>query len=881
MVAARDAYLRLHPSRSPLAGSVPTVPGSLIYIDLDPPTEGSPPDGVAYLTKRIVGAPPGFFLQASDVLLRWPDASFDPSELAAQADALGDLIAERSAHPVRAGFAVFPVGSDPEIVWSSRGAAPFTDSALLARARTIELYTLLQAGGGIWQPRGYHYALPSGEHSSTFIRLADAFKRPRDVIAVATWLHREIRSGLAVVTDTPTLLPLVSALELISSRAGLASPAVVMLADYPSNHFEVEHAVADVSGADHVLGLVSVSSTGTTAQRIALALDRGGQSYALETLVTRGSPAADEIDALDVALRRPWFSVEDHGELYANSDECRLCRDAERSRVVFIDPRSFEPMVLPRPDLLTPAVRKARRSQDLWQFYDRTMGVGIHGQPHATTREFRSNRPRLAVRCYPQWLLDAARYEDLTGEKSGAELYGEFLSVVERRAAEIAVEIAGHEIAAAANPQFEPGRVDAVIVTAEDESSPGFSSFLEAVVRGFGLETRPEVVVVERPYSQMETYSAVLSGKSHLLVMTLGAITGTTMQQLLLGLHTILPQIKVADDPQIAGLVLHARPEDDREWVVLRNAYTRLHAIWKTPISLASPFEEEEALLGVFAPEDDDARAAAFYLARLAFLNESDPEWESRLQLASVDPWAVFWGMPLDDVGAWRGKDSPRLRPGSFYGHRLRACSTFAAVGSAMQLARLAVHPKSAPILQQFEMPAILRSYFDPPIVASVLRWMEPHEAWWGDRPADAANVLAEAFARAGPDDLKILMPECLLAAALGKVPESGYEWLAAVASHYVWCWQRGLPVDEGGSPWSDEEIGPVQLGLALVRRDHRGAGDHLQRATEGVRTALGMLESWNDGISSARSLATAQLLRAIDAFNSSAGVGNGGDTDV
>lgn len=874
MQTTLDAYLRLHPTRPPLAGPVPTVPGSLVFIDLDPPGDAERADSIAYLTKRIVGAPPGFFLQASSILLRWPDAGATDVDLVAQAHAISELVSARSARDVRVGFVVFPLDEKPSIVWSSGGPDPQRDRKLLARARRVELYTLLDQGGGIWRPDGYHYSLPSGEHSSTFVRLADAFKRPRDPMALATWLHHDIRNGLAIVTDTPTLLPLVSAIELVAGRQGLPGPSVVMLTDYPSNHFEVEHAVADVAGADHVLGLVSVSSTGAVARRIATALDRSHQNYSLETLISRGSPAAEEVHNERVRVRRPWLSVEDHGGLFSSADVCRLCRNADRAHVVFIDPRSFEPMVLPRPDLLTPAVRRATDWRNLWQYYDRTLGVGVHGQPHSTTREFRSNRPRLAVRCYPHWLLAESRYEDLPGDpKTGRAMYAQFLEDVTARVAKIASEITRAERAAEADPAFVSDKIDCIITTAEDADSAGFAEFIRAVINGFGVSEEPALLTAHRPYAEMGDLVEEVKGRSNVLVVTLGAITGTTMQQVLLGIHTILPAVTKAQQPQVAGLVLHARPEDEREWEVLGNAYTRLHAIWRTPLSLGSPFDDEDALLGVFAPEPADKPAKSFYDLRLSFLNESDPDWGTRIEAedSETDPWAVFWGMPLGSKSRRSSKDTPRLRPGSLYGHRLRACSTFAAAGGAIQVARLANRPKSAPVLQQFEMPAILRSYFDPPIVASILRWIEPHEAWWGDRPSDAANVLAETFARADVDDVKVLLPECLLAAALGKVPASGCGWLEALASHVVWCWEQGVEIAAGASPWTDEEIGPVQLGLALVRRDHSGAGSHFQRAGDCLSRAAALLSRWQGDPDAARSLATAHLLRAVEAFVDSA----------
>jgi hypothetical protein len=866
--ADADAYLRLRPSgRPPLYGTVPEVPGSLVFIDVEPPAAAVPNDGIAYLTKSIVGAPPGFFLQAREVLVRWPFPAAGGVDLVSQARDLADLVSSRSARAVRVGFVLFPIGEDASIVWGTGATEVGKERALLARARAAELMYLLKSGGGIWRPIGYHYALPSGVHSRSFIRLADAFKRPRDPVALATWLHRELQPGIAIVTDSPTLMPLTAALEAAMRSSQLGAPQIVMLSDYPSNHFEVEHAVADIEGAEHVVGIVSVSSTGTTVRRIATALDRGQISHTLDTLVARGSaPAFALPTGQDPPARKAWVAVGDDADIYARHEECQLCREPDSARIVYIDPRSFEPLVLPRPDLLTPAIREARTVRELWQFYDAVGGSGIHAQPHHTTREFRSNRPKLAVRCYPHWLLDPDRYVAAVADEASS--HQRFLAVIRDRAKAIAEDIAASE--ANKEPEgerFDPHAVDVIVTTDEDGSATGFEGFAAAVCEGFGV-AMPEVIQVPKPHSAFPSEIQLPAGVRNILVLTLGAITGTTMQQVLLGLHTLIGRLD-GDAPQIAGLVLHSRSEDEREWLVLRNAYTRLHAIWRTPLSLNSPFDEEEALLGVWAPQPEDGPANDFYEQRLAFLNANDPDWEIRSASAetAADPWAVFWGMPLArEHGAdWSGHDTPRLRPGSLYGHRLNSATTFAAVGSAMQRARLESLPTSAPILQQFEMPAILRSYFDPPIVAAVLRWLEPHEAWWGVRSEDAAHVLAEALARADDTDRKLLLPEFLLSAALGKVPEAGIALLVAQASHCLWCWENGLPFSDRAEPWSDAEVGPVQLGLGLVRADHGAGGDHLDRVRHRVQLVSQLLDAGIDTAS--RSLATANLLWALDRF--------------
>lgn len=885
-----DAYLRLHTTSVRLASNIPAHPGSLVFIDIEPPSADSSKDDIVGVMKKVSNAPPGFFLHASIVLIRWPTIFGIDGTLEAVAEQFGDgsdgsdddlveqaksvkgLISSQPSRRLRVGIVVFPMGEEPRIVWADELGGVHSDRELLARARTAEVSALLERGKGVWQPSGYHYCLPSGEHSSTFVRLADAFRSPRDPVALATWLHQEIREGLGIVSDTPTLLPLISAIELVAVRCGLSSPHSVMLSDYSSNHFEIEHALGRVEGSERILGVVSVSSTGTTAHRIADALREKQYPFALETLISRRVPPADELDGPDAEIRRPWYGIPDNGEVFANADVCLLCREKEPAPVVSIDPNGFQPMVLPLPDLMTPAVRKAEKCQELWQYYDRTREVGINAQPHPTTSEFRSGRKSLAVRCYPHWLLDKSRYEDIQGESmTGEGMYEDFLEKVQARVRSISAGIFKGESPNDPEGEFRPAAIDVVVVTKEDHDSPGFTEFLEAVCEGFDVDTFPSVVAVDRPHTELGGHIDQLRNKSNVLVLSLGSITGTTMQQLLLAIHTVLPELGSDPSPQIAGLVMHARMEDDREWAVLQNAYTRLHAIWSTPLPLSSPFDAEAQLTNLFAVEASATCEFEFYQGRRAFLNALDGDWESRIEEggAEVDPWAVFWGMQLNSTGggSWRGKDYPRLRPGSLYGHRLRASSTFAAVGSAVQIARLDKGSAPSPVRLQFEMPAILRSYFDAPIIASILRWVEPHETWWGNRYSDASNVLAEALARADPNDKKLLLSEFLLASAQGKVPKSGTDWLKSQAVHYIWCWENSHIVDDGDISWSDEEIAPVKLGLDMLRKDHSFTGDHFSYTKDRLSRASDLLDSWQGDETEKRSLVTAQLMWALDSF--------------
>lgn len=875
--ASSGAYLRLRPGGYPLYSEVPDVPGALVFIDIDvaPSARPSAAD-LTWMTKLVVAAPAGFFLQAAHVLLRWPATvpGASLSEVGAQAKALSDFITTRSARLVPVGIVRFPLAADPDVIWSDSATVDRDgEKLLLARARAAELDYLLRTGRGIWSPENYHYRVPSGEHTDTFVRVANAFQRPRDAVALATWLYVQATDGLAIVTDTASFLPLVLGLHQAMVAAGYQPGDVVNLGDYPANAYEVEHAVSSVSGSRHVLGLLSVTSTGTLSHRIADALTRAGVDHVLETLVNRVAPSAQDLPSKEArGPRQAWLGLGAGSRTYPSSDQCALCREPDAARVIFVDPHSLEPLALAVPDLLTPKVGFARDNRALWELYDAGDGVGVHARPHESTIQLRGNRERLAVRCYPPWLLDPQRYD------AGEAEHSRFLDLVAEQVARARKRIEEAERQAEADEakHFQPHSCQLVVTTDEDGKVAGFDAFLGAVATGLGRGTpwsAEQVVAVPRPYTIIpEVLRPAFEGASDILVLTLGAITGTTMQQLLVAVHDEVARRSMrfeGSEARVGGIVLHARPEDTREWAVLHNAFTRLEALWLTPLPLWSPFEEERDLLAL-APVE--AVTSPFLLDRRKFLGGTDPQWEKRVEASVVDPYAVFWGMELcldapDPESRWKGREVPRLRPGSIFGFRIRATTTFAAVGSAMQQARLDAKPKSAPSWQQFEMPAILRSYFDPPIIAAILRWLRPHEAWWGSRTEDSANVLAEVLARATDQDRKLLLPELLLAAALGKVPREGTDWLRIEASHVLWSADNSQPLGEGNEPWTASEAEPVRVGLLLL-----GGPIDPEQLIQSIETACGRLTRVGDRLAESskeerrrRVLATTRFLQLLN----------------
>lgn len=824
-----DAYLRLQADYSPLHSSVADIPGSLVMIDIETSDRGMEAEDLTWMTKLVAQAPAGFFLRAGSVLVRWPNSLMDvpDDEVLKHTEGLSSHFSKLSGRKIPAGIIRFPLGASPRVVWSSENT--FDDEAemqLLARARAAELGFLLRDGRGIWQPKAYHYKMPSGEHSNTFIRLANAIQRPRDAVALATWLHVHCAERLRVVMDSSTVTPLVLALQLAveGTEGEFGIGRVVSISDYPDSAFEVEHAVSAVAGEDRILGLLSVTSTGRSSFLLADALRHAGTDYVLEVLVSRaghtavalplgerGGEGDGEVERAG-SVRAPWLGLSDDSARYRSEAECRLCANPATARLVYIDPKNFETLALTKPDPMTPSISAALDARPLWECYDAVDGIGVNCRPHGSTATARGNRKLLGVRCLPNRVIDPANYP-----ADGRPTHARFLELVEERAGLANARFAEGNASAGGGP-YCPGEAQLVVVTSEDREADGFDEFLAALAKGCGRDDPwPDDDILPIPYplqSIQQEFRPRFEGASNILVVTLGAVTGSTMQRLLVAVHDVIASGPDGrSEPDVAGIVMHARPEEQREWKVLTNAFTHLEALWITHLPLWSPFDSEHEVLAVTRTHHPFIESRKRYLSL-------DPEWSSRITDAPLDPYATFWGMPLElgSDGKSRGKEAPRLRPGSRFGHKLRTTTTFAAVGAAMQHARLHYQPRGAPLWQQFEMPAILRSYFDPPIVASILRWLEPHEAWWGEREEDAEYALAEAWARATDADKKLLLPEFLLAAAEGKVAKRGVGWLKVTATDVVQKSEQGQELEDNSPPWTEEECAPVGAGLVMLK---------------------------------------------------------------
>lgn len=780
------AYIRLPFSRG--VWRMPAVqPGATLFVDIPPGRsqwERDQTEVEASLNEVLThlrDAPVEVFLPARTIVIRWPFRLAEDDLLTTALMKLASVLRRRLVKADVALLVQSP-GALPLLVWHSAGAE--RDGAVLADCRRAELDHFLTSGHALWRPNGYHYKLPSGRHAGTFVRTADALIDPRAAGALATWLYPDVTDATNVVLDHGGLAPIAQELRAAAERYGTGTVLrVVQLDEYLSTSYQFRLALKGVE-SQRVIALVSVSSTGTTVDRLSDALRvKSLDNYVLHPLVARGDQPAymgtvvstEEEQRAAAGIASPWTTLQDPpqdaGEAAARS--CTLCMDPKRAPVVHIDPTSMRALLLPSPHLQVPDLPTARSNRGLWERYalvaapermDFLNPIRSPGHTYLSMNGQVFFEPVFLVGRddSPDWIRDRATHLATRDEVNGVS-----------------------EAAVAARASLAGSRPSVIVIDEAEFAALGehmgadrdrAAEHVRALVPGLA-HVADEVPVVT--YHDTEDYfdPHLPNEIGDALVVAFGVRTGVTLQRTFLSLRSR----EVGAPDRISALVVHAHPVDPQIWAGIRNTFRDANgchvlALYLSYLPDTSPLFQERRLL-------EDAELHLTGAARtLCAARVADPHPQ-----------------PL-----W-GPQTVALRPTSFLGERLPASETLAAVGSAMQAARVAEEWRSGPTWEQFNLQRAFKSYFDGLILACILRWTHAREAFWGEHADSCQALLEETSERFRLQDWEILLPELLLAAAQGKVPRSAHTWLMAAA--------EDMKVGSAElTPWLD-------LGIQLMQR--------------------------------------------------------------
>lgn len=762
------SYLRVEDGRATPKSAVVESRVSVLFIDVASERaggwEGEVADQLRFVDETVL-------VGREHVLIRSPSDG-DPAGIGI----IRAAIERRTGQAPAVAQARFQVGKPgPIISWADGPAQSRADVDLMAAARAVELAAILQAGKAHWRPSTFHYELPSGQHRADFIRIGDGFRSPRDARALATWLYPFVDTGRAVLVDTSTLLPLVLALQDAANSSGMPLGPVVVRDGYPDSLLSDEELIELTVGANGALALLSVSSTGHTAKALGHALARKRiRTWWIETLVDRRRPVAEDIQTVGGCVPGngsldPWLHVPD--ELSVRPDGCWLCDSPDRAPFVRIDPGSFANTLLPEPPtvVMPDPPMEARQISQLLELYRDVDGIGIDCDPAARTKLRRTDR-RWGVRFYPHLLLHHPSLYDAIDSQ---------LSAPPGDVNDGRIDL----------PKIEG--FDAVAYLDEDaeETDGRFGDLLDWLIPKLkGAATVKRIVVPSRREdADVARLSADLEGCSHILVVTVGTVTGGTLHELLARINRAMGAAPKGSF-KVSGFVLHARPPSYREWKSTRSAYSgRLVALWMTYLPATDhPLADEQRLYRQTL-EDERLREEARLFAgdrRRWILNNPQSEWRGRRATwnpASDAPnpaATLLCGFPARPDGSL-----PRLQPNSLFGHQMSMIGTIVGVGAALHRARLKKESLGGPPGLRFDMTRIPAVYFEVPIICAVLRWLRPFETFWEYQGRSAEDGLKEvwhqsAFEEEGSRGL--LLAELLLAAASSKLPSHTYGVLAA-----------------------------------------------------------------------------------------------------
>lgn len=661
---------------------------------------------------------------------------------------------------------------------------------VLSHARSLELCALVEWGNAVWRSVDFHYRLPSGEHAAGFVRLADVFRSTRDAQSLASWLHADLRDGVGIVYDTKTLVPLILALQTAAARAGIEVGTTRCLDEYPRTDLAVLAAVqAANSRGSGLIAVLSVNSSGGVLDRLSRAAMMGRPNVdpsdiaKIHIVVDKHARPRAYPAVPGVTLTR-WHPSPGQDPFVAagpsGGERCALCENFATARLVPIDVHTFDGRLRSTVKRIVPRPSDADKNRDLWEHADRVGAFGIEAAPHPATVTYRPIGQRLPVRV------------DLSLLVADAQWRVSAAAAIERAARQAEEDPNGWAVASRRGSDERGGGPVTVVVPAHEWDDSGTPALIGALSNVFG--DHPAVVKYSEDGFTPADRSTV-EGASAVSILSLGVISGVTLQRCLVAVQSVRPD----GGYDLSAVVCHARPPEKRAWATLQNSFGgRVLTGWESYLPEAhSPIADEARVLEEADPAPGSV-AARFVEERLGQI-DAGFEIEDGTG-GALSP--LFWG----------ATEVSHLSPDSIFGQGIGQRAVFVAVASAMERARKDAPDSSAPERRVFELPAMLKSYYDPLILASMLRWLKPHEIWWGWEEADADRVVDDVLNRASAmpgatnSYLDVLLPEMMLATLQGKIPERCVSAMVAKAEVHL------------ASSTSPHAIGALEFALSQLR---------------------------------------------------------------
>ena len=275
------------------------------------------------------------------------------------------LLAEFSRRP-GIGCCPVKVGKEPQLVdvdgWVNPRTAPLTIDLF----RQVEIESLLTHSNAIFKGADHHFILPSGRHSSSFIRFGDALSDAVNISRLIDWVMPYITKETVILGDSGSLMSLLLSIKLRAKDIGW-DIAVRTAARYPDDEEEfldsLREVISRTPSSGRILFLISVNSSGrflrlfkreTTPSNNVVAIVNTGAEFEEGAVLSKM-----HIETWDVNYR----------------GDCKECFSSD---TIGIDPRTYERLPRLKWKRIPLSNHIASRNREFWEIVDRTGAVRFH-----------------------------------------------------------------------------------------------------------------------------------------------------------------------------------------------------------------------------------------------------------------------------------------------------------------------------------------------------------------------------------------------------------------------------------------------------------------------------------------------------------------------
>lgn len=583
---------------------------------------------------------------------------------------------------------------------------------LLRAIRHNEILAMLHWTESIWRPTDFHFILPSGEHSDTFVRLADVFSESVNVSRIADWCLTNLSPRTAILADTPTLLPLVQELELRAWQFfGSADFLKASLREYHPPIDEVRQQVLqcvswlqEEPSQGTILVLVSVSASGSYIQRLSRIIESVDLAFPVEVLTICSAGATPTSSSL--------VTIENQRH---NSESCGLCERA--SRAIEIDQKRFITRVVSDAKLIKlPSAAQIESYSPPIEEFDTGGALKVH--------------------------VDRPGHHD-------------HLSVYIDTAKALQGPLFRKATTTALLDLYSDGMPDLAVLPLHEHSDLLGRWLLE-----HGIPSAPPLPPKGDPPSELDERISVAK---KILVCDDAVMTTKTMRALLQHVQRVKGSVK-QKDYDLRVLALIARTEDASSWAGLKDRFfvnhtSRMRAAWTAHLPAPGrgcPWCYEVTALMDLAPRLE-GRAREGIEQRIERLR-SGGGLRDHLYLGS-------------EAGAIEANfdDGKAVTPQSYYGN-LSGVGGYIAAALMIQQMRNDWKKDTDSIHMRFVIPTAtyLRRFTDPVFAAGLFRAAKPRELWSAETTGEVIAALNEvAHLRQHP----VFYAEAIWASARGKLP--------------------------------------------------------------------------------------------------------------